>query len=308
MLRLDLMGRARIGVAGVVLLVTSLALSEIALAGTPQDVTVQLSPTAIAADGSSTSDITGRVTDGTGAGLIGESVSLSISAPSGANIKFTPNPAMTGPNGDYAATLTSSTAPGQYVVVAADGLATIHPALLTLPAQSVISLAEVTDTTPPVTNQQVTLVATATAIQGGVAPRGTVTFENGAAPISGCSNVPTPTQSSASLSVTCATSFAAAGSPAELRAVYSPAPNALVTGSSSSWQTFPIAKDSALATSAPSTPARRWARRSLILCAYCHATLAQYRLQARCNSRRTDVRSAPAATRSSARRRPRCAR
>ena len=165
------------------------------MAATPANVTVQLSPASILANGSSTSAVTGTVTDAGGAGMSGETVWLS--APSDSGIKFSPNPATTGPSGGYTSTLTSSLTAGGVVVLAADGLAAVHPALLTLLAASTTSLIEVTGSSPPVTNQGVTLVAAVTSMSGNVAPSGTVTFENGGAPIGGCEAVPVPTEPSA---------------------------------------------------------------------------------------------------------------
>jgi len=93
-----------------------------------------------------------------------------------------------------------------------------------------------------VTNQPVTLIATVTSIVStNTAPSGTVTFENGGAPIAGCANMAvTPTGQSAT--VACATSFAA--STASLTAVFLPAAGSILAGSVSSVETVLVASDS----------------------------------------------------------------
>ena len=95
------------------------------MAAAPASVTVHLSPASIIADGISTAAVTGTVTDSSGVGIGGEKVMLS--APSDAGIKFSPNPVTTAVDGSYASTLTSSLTPGQIVVLAVDGLATVRP-------------------------------------------------------------------------------------------------------------------------------------------------------------------------------------
>ena len=114
-----------------------------------------------------------------------------------------------------------------------DGLSAASSAAATPLAASTTSLNEVTSTTPPVTNQGVTLVATVTSTLDIVAPSGTIAFDNGGVPIGGCGSVPTPTQTSSSVTVTCGTSFGASSSPARLSAVFTPSQDSLLTGSSS---------------------------------------------------------------------------
>ena len=101
----------------------------------------------------------------------------------------------------------------------------------------------VTSTNLPVTNQVVTLVATVASSLSNVSPSGSVAFENGGNPIAGCAAVPTPTPPTPTVTVTCGTSFAAAASPAQLTAVFTPTPGSLVMGSTSVARSFPINKD-----------------------------------------------------------------
>ena len=100
-----------------------------------------------------------------------------------------------------------------------------------------------TSTNLPVTNQVVTLVATVASSLSNVSPFGSVAFENGGNPIAGCAAVPTPTPPTPTVTVTCGTSFAAAASPAQLTAVFTPTPGSLVMGSTSAARSFPINKD-----------------------------------------------------------------
>jgi hypothetical protein len=69
------------------------------------------------------------------------------------------------------------------------------------------------------TNALVTLTAT---VRAAVKPAGTVSFDNGGAPLSGCTDVPLK-PSGANGIASCKTSFAAASSPAELAATFTPA-------------------------------------------------------------------------------------
>lgn len=207
------------------------------------NLTVQLSPASIVADGVSHATVTGTVPDG----LPGEMVFLSAPADSG--IKFSPSPAITANNGTYASTLTSSNIPEQVAVVAVDGTS-VSAATLTQLAPSTTSLttgsnAPLTGTNTLVTNQGVTLIGTVTSVAGIVVPpSGTVTFQDGGAPINGCAAVPIPSQSTPSVTVTCATSFAAPSSPARVTAVFNPTPGSLLLGSASQPATFSIDKDS----------------------------------------------------------------
>ena len=214
-------------------------------AGPPAKVTVALSPASILADGSSESTVTATVTDAGGTRVPGETVTVFASDK---GIAFSPNPARDNGDGTYTSTLTSSVVAGRPAVLALDGSLVSPPAFLTQMAVSTTSLAVATDgpvtsTNLPVTNQVVTLVATVASSPSNVSPSGSVAFENGGNPIAGCAAVPTPTPPSPTVTVTCGTSFAAAASPAQLTAVFTPTPGSLVMGSTSVARSFPINKD-----------------------------------------------------------------
>jgi hypothetical protein len=245
-LGLRLIARARCLIAGVLALVAAfLSCGGVSVAAAGPAVTVRVTPASILADGSSTSTVTATVTDANGTPVSGQTVQV-FSSDRG--ISFSPNPARDNGDGTYTSTLTSSLVAGRPAVLALDGSLVSSPAFLTQTAASTTSLAvatngPVTSTNLPVTNQGVTLVATVTPSPNNVAPSGTVAFENGGNPIAGCAAVPTPTQSSPSVTVTCGTSFGAATSPVDLTAVFSPTPGSLVTGSASPARSFPINKD-----------------------------------------------------------------
>ena len=240
---------------GRVVIVSLLALLVVFLSAVGQasaagaaSVTVVLSPASILANGSSTAAVTGVVTDSSGNPLRGETVYLSVPADRG--IAFSPSAPVTVQNGTYSSTLTGSNIPEQVTVVAVDGNAVVHPATLTQLAPSTTSLAAAGGGQPAsanslVTNQGVTLVSTVTTVAPTVVPpSGTVEFQNGGTPVSGCGAVQIPAQSSASVAVTCATSFAAPSSPARLTAVFHPTPGLLVSSSASPPDAFSIFKDS----------------------------------------------------------------
>jgi len=189
------------------LLAAFLCCGGVSLAADPAaKVTVALSPASILADGSSQSIVTATVTDASGATVPGEAVTPVDSSPG--------SPLVSPP-----AVFVSRTT----LAVATDG--------------------PVTSTNLPVTNQVVTLVATVASSVSSVSPSGSVAFENGGNPIAGCGAVPTPTPPTPTITVTCGTSFAAASSPAQLTAVFTPAPGSLVMGSTSAAQSFAINKD-----------------------------------------------------------------
>ena len=81
----------------------------------------------------------------------------------------------------------------------------------------------------PVTNQSVTLIATVSAGTSSTALWGTVTFENGGAPIGGCANLALA-PSGLSATVACSTSFPA--SSAQLSAAFTPTTGSILKGSS----------------------------------------------------------------------------
>ena len=231
------------------LLATFLSCGGAAVAAGPTNVTVQLSPASILADGRSTSTVTATVTDAGGAPVSGQTVQVFASD---GGVTFSPNPARDNGGGIYTSTLTSSLVAGRPAVFALDGTpmqpVVSLPAFLTQTAASTTSLAvatngPVTSTSLPVTNQAVTMVATVTTSPSNVSPAGTVAFENGGNPIAGCAAVPTPTPPSPTATVTCGTSFAAAASPAQLTAVFTPSPGSLVMGSTSAPLSYPINTD-----------------------------------------------------------------
>ncbi len=193
----------------------------------------------------------GVVKDSSGNPLPGETVVLSATD---RNITFSPPAPVTAQNGTYSSTLTGTNIPEEVTVVGIDGTATISPATLTQLAPTTTSLtaasnAPLTSASPLVTNQGVTLLSTVAnspvvASKAAVPPSGTVEFENGGTPISGCGAVQVPAQSSPSVTVTCATSFAASSFPAQLTAVFNPTPGSLLQGSASQPAAFSINKDS----------------------------------------------------------------
>lgn len=102
-------------------------------------------------------------------------------------------------------------------------------------------------TTPgaPVTNQSVTLIATVTAGTSSTALWGTVTFENGGAPIPGCANM-AAVPSGRSATVACSTSFAA--SSPRLSAAFTPASGSILSGSSSPAAGLTVGPDASVTT------------------------------------------------------------
>ena len=243
------MARVRLLIVGVLaLLATFLCCGGASLAaGPPAKVTVALSPASILADGRSESTVTATVTDASGTGVPGDTVTVFASDK---GIAFSPNPARDNGDGTYTSTLTSSVVAGRQPVLAFEAVGSLvsPPAFLTQMAVSTTSLAVATDgpvtsTNLPVTNQIVTLVATVASSPSNVSPSGSVAFANGGNPIAGCAAVPTPTPPTPTVTVTCGTSFAAAASPAQLTAVFTPTPGSLVMGSTSVARSVPINKD-----------------------------------------------------------------
>jgi hypothetical protein len=92
----------------------------------------------------------------------------------------------------------------------------------------------------PVTNQSVTLIATVSAGTSSTALWGTVTVENGGAPIGGCANM-TAVPSGHSATVACSASFGA--STAQLSAVFTPASGSILEGSASPGKGLTIGLD-----------------------------------------------------------------
>ena len=207
-------------------------------------VTVSLSPASIAADGASHSTATVTVSPP----LPGQPIT--IYAPLDPRISF--GPVHDNRDGTYTATLTSSRSAEVTRIFATDELGTneVFPATLTQVGASATSVVAVTNrpvnsSNPPVTNEGVVLLATVTSLADNLAvPAGTTSFENGLSPIPGCQALPTSGHGAGAVNVTCAASFAAASSPAQVTAVFTPAAGSLLSGSTSPSEDFPVAPDS----------------------------------------------------------------
>jgi hypothetical protein len=89
-----------------------------------------------------------------------------------------------------------------------------------------------------VTNQAVALSAVVTSTNS-TTPSGDVSFQNGGAPIAGCAAVPLDSSGTA----VCQTSFAAANSPYQLSAVFTPGASATVAGSTSDPVALAVSRD-----------------------------------------------------------------
>jgi hypothetical protein len=130
----------------------------------------------------------------------------------------------------------SSTTIGKATITATDGPVKGQAVLGQAAGPSSTSLAAFPATA--VTNQGVSLFAAVSSATG--SPSGTVAFENGGAPIAGCSGVQvTPSN----LTATCQTSFGAVGSPQHLTAVFTPDAASTAPGSSGAMN-LPVAPDS----------------------------------------------------------------
>ena len=93
---------------------------------------------------------------------------------------------------------------------------------------------------PATTNQSVSLTATvATNTSGSVTPAGTVAFSANGTVISGCGSLPV-TGTGSSVTATCATSFAASGSPESLTAAFTASAGSGQANSTSSAQTLTV--------------------------------------------------------------------
>ena len=179
--------------------------------GSVASVSVQVSPSSIPANGSSTSTVTATVTDQFGNPRPNDTVKFSPSARFG---RVTRNG-----NGTYSATYTSTTTAGQVTITATDGSKFGSTTLNQAAFASTTTLSSAPAS--PVTNQAVTLIATVTGSIGGPIPTGTVSFQNGGAPIAGCANQPVRPPSGQQLGQsTCQTSFSAQTGPERLSAVF----------------------------------------------------------------------------------------
>ena len=180
--------------------------------GSAASVSVQPpSPASIFANGGSTSTVTATVTDQFGNPRPNDTVTFSPSARFG--------PVTSNGNGTYSATYTSTTTPGQVTITVTDGSASGVTTLNQAAFASTTTLSSAPAS--PVTNQAVTLIATVTSSGGGPIPTGTVSFQNGGAPIAGCANQPVQPLSGQQLGQsTCQTSFSAQTGPEQLSAVF----------------------------------------------------------------------------------------
>jgi hypothetical protein len=188
-------------------------------AGPPASITVQVSPGAIVADGSSTATATATVIDGQGHLVPNDAIIFSSSDPG----QFF-GPVFNHGDGTYSAVVRSSTRVGPATITATDpSRVSSHTTLTQAAGPSSMSLVATPSTS--VTNQGVTLFAVVAASTG--SPSGTITFESGAAPIAGCVGEPiTPSNPTAS----CQTSFAASTSPERLTALFTPGPASTAPG------------------------------------------------------------------------------
>ena len=176
-------------------------------AGPATAMSVSLSPSSIAANGTSTTTATATVTDSNGLPVGTDSVVFASSDPN-EKVGVTTNSG----NGTYTAQITSSTAVGLITITATDGDVTAEATLVqgsnTLLVASQSAL---------VTNERAALFAAVSSATG--SPSGTITFNEGGAPIAGCVGESiTPSNPAA----TCQTSFAASTSPEQVAAVFTP--------------------------------------------------------------------------------------
>jgi hypothetical protein len=201
--------------------------------GPAAGMTLQLSPAAIVANGTSTSVATATVTDAGGDPVPGEAVTFGFSdgrSPAGGNDNH---------DGTYTTTVTSSPTPGQVTITATDAAAGIS-------AQAVLAQTTGPSTTSvqalpatPVTNQTVALVATVSTNGSAAAISGSITFTNFGVPI-GCSDEPVSTSSP---TATCQVSFSALRSPEQITATFAPDAAAGVAGSTGTLA-LPVTSDS----------------------------------------------------------------
>ncbi len=212
--------------------------------------TVGTIPTSIVADGRSTSTVTATVTDARGQPVNGDAVVFRSSDP-GERI----GPVANLGGGTYTATITSSTTLGSATITATD--TSVSPNLVSRATLAQTANGSTTSLlvvpVSPVTNQNVTLIAVVTSSTTAASPSGTVSFDVGDAPIGGCQSVPV-SGFSQSVSVMCQTSFAAAISPAQLRAVFSGSAGSTVAGSVSATYNLRVAADATLTSLDVSNP------------------------------------------------------
>jgi adhesin/invasin len=214
---------------------------------TSASVSLQVSPSSILANGSSTSTAVATVTDANNKPLKNQAVAFSSDDP---GETFGPVTAGTGSAaGTYAATITSSTTADTATITATDTTLAPPPTgqatLTQTPNPSTTALTSVP--TAPVTNQLVTLIATVTSSAGVAPPTGTVAFNDGAAPIGACAAVPVATLNQ-SATVTCQTPFSAVTPPEQLIAVFTPTAGSNISGSTSATDPLAVGRDSSSTT------------------------------------------------------------
>ena len=189
--------------------------------GRAENITLTLQPSSIIADGSSVTTATARVADAHGNPVPADTVVFSSSDSGVRFLQVTNNG-----RGIYSALIRSSTTPGEVTISAIDTTVSLraNASLIETAGGGIVSF--VAFPSSAVTNEAVTLVATASSSTG--SPSGTITFTNRGVPIAGC--VPksiTPSTPSAA----CQTSFAARTSPEQLAAIFTPNSSSNVAGS-----------------------------------------------------------------------------
>lgn len=193
-----------------------------------------LQPTTIIANGSASATATAKVTDDHGNAVTGDKVTFSSSDP-GQSILDVTNAG----NGTYTALIRSSTTPGTPTITATDTTAGIS-ARLNL-AQTALGggLSLVPFPSTVVTNQTVTLIATASSPFG--SPSGTITFTNAlGTPFPGCVSQPVTATNPGAV---CQLTFAASTSPELVTANFSPTPSSPLL-SASAVATVRVGRDS----------------------------------------------------------------
>jgi len=182
------------------------------LAGPAKTIVLAVQPGSIAADGQSRTTATATVADAHGNPVSSDNVTFSASDRADAILQVTNNR-----NGTYSALIQSSTTADQVTIAAVDNTARIRAAanLIQTADPSTVSLVAVPSSA--VTNQTVTLFAAVYAREG--SGTGTIDFLSGGAAIAGCTGRPV---SPSSPTAACQTAFAAATSPEQITAVFTP--------------------------------------------------------------------------------------
>ena len=195
--------------------------------GPAAQITVQVAPRSILADGASNSTITATVTDAFGNPVAGAPVVFTASD-RGVGLSAPTN------NGDgtYTSTLRSSTTPGT-VRITATLTSTGASAATTLNQAGRASVMSVSAAPPTaVTNQIVTLIAVVTAPGSNSAPQGTISFANNGTPIPGCTSEPALPRADQQLSQgTCQVTFGSSTSQQQITASFTSSSSLLADSS-----------------------------------------------------------------------------